>query len=113
MVVWLCVVVRRLSVLDAITSAQQKLKLFSKVPNHGLVLYTGTVQTEEGKEKRMAIAFEPLKPINKSFYLCDSKFHTEVGHPRRHEGEGGQGRVLWGCWNRETSRASRCPKRRL
>lgn len=70
----------RLSVLDAITSAQQRLKLFSKVPQNGLVLYTGTVQTEEGKEKRMAIAFEPLKPINKSFYLCDSKFHTEVPH---------------------------------
>jgi peptide chain release factor subunit 1 len=65
-------------VLDAITSAQQRLKLFTRVPVNGLVLYCGTVQTDEGKEKRVAIAFEPLKPLNRSFYLCDSKFHTEV-----------------------------------
>jgi peptide chain release factor subunit 1 len=47
-------------VLEAITSAQQKLKLYNKVPPNGLVLYTGTVVT------------------NASFYLCDNKFHTEA-----------------------------------
>ena len=31
----------RQSVLGAITSAQQRLKLYSKVPPNGLVLYTG------------------------------------------------------------------------
>lgn len=35
--------------------------------------------TEEGKEKKVNIDFEPFKPINTSLYLCDNKFHTEVG----------------------------------
>ncbi|VEU19741.1 DEKNAAC100157 [Brettanomyces naardenensis] len=69
--------VNRLSVLSAITSTQQKLKLYSNVPKNGLVLYCGEVITEEGKEKKLTIAFEPFKPINTSLYLCDNKFHTE------------------------------------
>ncbi|CAI9091393.1 OLC1v1026416C1 [Oldenlandia corymbosa var. corymbosa] len=69
--------VNRQSVLAAITSAQQKLKLYNKVPPNGLVLYTGTVVTEDGKEKKVTFAFEPFKPINASLYLCDNKFHTE------------------------------------
>ncbi|GAQ88393.1 eukaryotic petide chain release factor eRF subunit 1 [Klebsormidium nitens] len=69
--------VNRLSVLAAITSAQQKLKLFTRVPANGLVIYTGTVMTDDGKEKKMSMAIEPFKPINISLYLCDSKFHTE------------------------------------
>mmetsp|Transcript_21892 Transcript_21892/g.65636 ORF Transcript_21892/g.65636 Transcript_21892/m.65636 type:complete len:329 (-) Transcript_21892:112-1098(-) len=34
--------------------------------------------TEEGKERRVNIDFEPFKPINTSLYLCDNKFHTEA-----------------------------------
>ena len=70
--------VNRQSVLGAITSAQQRLKLYTKVPNNGLVLYTGTVMTDDGKEKKLNIDFEPFKPINTSLYLCDNKFHTEA-----------------------------------
>ena len=70
--------VNRLSVLAAITSTQQKLKLYNKVPDNGLVIYCGSVITEEGKEKKVNIDFEPFKPINTSLYLCDNKFHTEV-----------------------------------
>src|SRR4029434_9701117 len=44
----------------------------------GLVVYCGTIVTEEGKEKKVNIDFEPFKPINTSLYLCDNKFHTEV-----------------------------------
>lgn len=69
--------VNRLSVLAAITSTQQKLKLYNKVPPNGLVIYCGTVLTEEGKEKKVNIDFEPHKPVNTSLYLCDSRFHTE------------------------------------
>ncbi len=69
--------VNRLSVLDAITSTQQRLKLYNKVPDNGLVIYCGTILTDEGKEKRVTIDFEPFKPINTSLYLCDNKFHTE------------------------------------
>ena len=69
--------VNRQSVLGAITSAQQRLKLYNKVPPNGLVLYTGTIVTEDGKDKKVTIDFEPFKPINASLYLCDNKFHTE------------------------------------
>jgi len=69
--------VNRLSVLSAITSTQQRLKLYSKCPANGLVLYCGTVITEDGKERKVNIDFEPFKPINTSLYLCDNKFHTE------------------------------------
>jgi len=70
--------VNRLSVLGAITSAQQRLKLYNKIPPNGLVVYCGTVLTDEGKEKKLNIDFEPFKPINTSLYLCDNKFHTEA-----------------------------------
>ncbi|THH09994.1 hypothetical protein EW145_g1635 [Phellinidium pouzarii] len=48
--------VNRQSVLAAITSTQQRLKLYNRVPPNGLVLF----------------------PINTSLYLCDNKFHTEA-----------------------------------
>eukprot|EP00958_Prasinococcus_capsulatus_P011636 scaffold1156_cov394-Prasinococcus_capsulatus_cf.AAC.24 len=78
--------VNRQSVLGAITSAQQRLKLYNRerllcerrVPDNGLVLYTGTIVTEDGKEKKVNMDFEPFKPINTSLYLCDNKFHTEA-----------------------------------
>ena len=70
--------VNRLSVLGAITSVQHRLKLYTKVPPMGLVIYCGTIVTEEGKEKKVNIDFEPFKSINTSLYLCDNKFHTEA-----------------------------------
>ncbi|KAM0705360.1 hypothetical protein Q7P35_008150 [Cladosporium inversicolor] len=70
--------VNRLSVLSAITSTQQRLKLYSKVPPNGLVVYCGEIITSEGKERKINIDFEPFKPINTSLYLCDNKFHTEA-----------------------------------
>jgi peptide chain release factor subunit 1 len=70
--------VNRLSVLGAITSVQQRLKLYNRVPMKGLVIYCGTIITAEGKDKKISIDFEPFKPINTSLYLCDNKFHTEA-----------------------------------
>ena len=43
------------------------------VPPNGLVIYCGTIVTDEGKEKKVNIDFEPFKPINTSLYLCDNK----------------------------------------
>lgn len=43
------------------------------MPNNGLVLYCGTIETNDGKEKSVTIDFEPFKPINTSLYLCDNK----------------------------------------
>jgi peptide chain release factor subunit 1 len=60
--------VNRLSVLSAITSTQQKLKLYNRVPDNGLCVFVGTVLNEEGKEKKISFALEPFKPINT--YVC-------------------------------------------
>lgn len=91
--------VNRLSVLGAIVSVQNRLKLYNRglnvvlspcvatvalitlwflVPPNGLIIYCGTVITDEGKEKKVNFDFEPFQPINTSLYLCDNKFHTEV-----------------------------------
>jgi peptide chain release factor subunit 1 len=69
--------VMRLSVLSAITSVRERLKRYNKVPPNGLVIYCGTVMSEDGKERKVSIPFEPFKPINTSLYLCDNKFHVE------------------------------------
>ncbi|KAI8617784.1 peptide chain release factor eRF1/aRF1 [Chytriomyces sp. MP71] len=69
--------VNRLSVLSAITSTQQRLKLYTRCPPNGLVIYCGTILTADGKEKQVTIDLEPFKPINTSLYMCDNKFHVE------------------------------------
>merc|ERR1719183_1678183 len=70
--------VNRLSVLSAITSTQQRLKLYNRTPPNGLILFCGEVLTEDGKEKKLTVDFEPFKPIHTSMYMCDNKFHTEA-----------------------------------
>jgi peptide chain release factor subunit 1 len=70
--------VNRLSVLSAITSGQQRLKLYNRCPPNGLVIYCGEVMTDDGKVKKVSIDFEPFRPINTSLYMCDNKFHTEA-----------------------------------
>jgi len=69
--------VNRLSVCGAIASTQQRLKCYNRTPPNGLVIYCGEIITEEGKEKKVTIDFEPFRPINTSLYLCDNRFHTE------------------------------------
>jgi len=69
--------VNRLSVLSAITSAQAKLKTFSKNPPNGLAIFVGTVLLDSNKEKKISQAIEPIKPVNTSLYMCDSRFHVE------------------------------------
>merc|ERR1719394_1622982 len=69
--------VNRLSVLSAITSTQQRLKMYNRTPKNGLIVYCGEIVTEDGKEKKLTIDFEPFKPISTTMYLCDNKFHTE------------------------------------
>ncbi len=85
-----------LFILAAITSTHQRLKLYNRVPPNGLVLFVGTILTDNGKERKVTFDFEPHKPINtyvpqcslfgmtcercwpRSLYLCDNKFHTEA-----------------------------------
>nr|DAD39131.1 TPA_asm: hypothetical protein HUJ06_013454 [Nelumbo nucifera] len=60
------------------SNIQNRLELHNKVPPNGLVLCAGTIVTEDGIEKKVAIDFEPFKPVNASLYLYDNKFHTEA-----------------------------------
>lgn len=66
--------VNRLSVLSAIVSTQQKLKLYNRVPKNGLIIYCG--KTISGKQINVDLI--PYKEINTSLYMCDNKFHTDV-----------------------------------
>jgi len=69
--------VNRQSVLDAISSTQNRLKLYNKIPDTGLVIYCGTILTDDNKEKLVNIDIVPHKAINTSLYKCDNKFHTK------------------------------------
>ena len=72
--------VNRLSVLSAITSTQQTLKGYKQTPDNGLVIFCGTVETENGDQKKVNINFEPFKPLISKKYVCDNTFHTEDLH---------------------------------
>lgn len=62
----------------AITSTQQKLKLYKNVPTNGLILFCGEIEAEEGKgAKKITIDIEPFKPIIASAYKCQPSFYTE------------------------------------
>lgn len=67
----------RLAVLSAITSTQQKIKTFNKVPPNGLAIFCGIVMVD-GKEKKLTIDMEPYKPVTRSLYMCDKTFHLEI-----------------------------------
>jgi len=70
--------VNRQSVEAAITSTRERLKLYPKTPRNGLVIYCGTVLSEDGRsEKKYTIDFEPFKPINRSLYYCGERFDVE------------------------------------
>ncbi len=69
--------VNRLAVLSAITSAQNKLKLYKTIPKNGLIILSGTILDEQDKERKISLAFEPPRPLVKFVYLCDNTFHLE------------------------------------
>jgi peptide chain release factor subunit 1 len=72
--------VTRKNVLDAITKAQQKLKLFKDPGVKGIVIFTGALPQEgggPGTERMEAYVIVPPEPIKIFLYRCDSRFHTE------------------------------------
>ncbi|KAG5083084.1 hypothetical protein JHK84_053122 [Glycine max] len=99
----------------AITSAQQRLKLYNKVPPNVLVLYTGTIVTEDGKEKKEALN-ELLESDDKFGFIImdgnDTLFGTLTGNtrevlhkftvdlPKKH-GRGGQSALCFACLRME------------
>ncbi|UCH31145.1 MAG: peptide chain release factor 1 [Candidatus Bathyarchaeota archaeon] len=68
----------RNNVQDAITKVQQRLKLFKKVPEKGLVIFSGAIpQNGPGSERMETYVLTPPEPISVNLYRCDSRFHTE------------------------------------
>lgn len=68
----------RQSVITAITSAREKLKLYKNIPTNGLVIFCGVILKEDGHtEKKIKHAFEPFRPINVFCYRCQNSFETE------------------------------------
>lgn len=68
----------RITVVDAQNSARERLKLYQRAPDNGLVLFCGKIMDEGATtEKKLICDFEPFKPINLSIYSCDSKFYLE------------------------------------
>jgi len=68
----------RQSVLSAITSTREKLKLYRFVPPNGLVIFCGQIMMDDGKsEKKITYDFEPFKPVNVFTYKCQNSFVTE------------------------------------
>ena len=70
--------VNKLSVLSAITSVLQRLKAYNRVPTNGLIIYSGTVIMDDNKEKKITMDIEPFKPVSRTLYMCDNKFHTDA-----------------------------------
>jgi peptide chain release factor subunit 1 len=66
----------RQSVMSAISSAQQKLKLFSKTPANGLALFCGEAIAPDGGEKFVNIDLIPQTPIKRAIYMCHHSFHV-------------------------------------
>lgn len=68
----------RSNVQDAITKTQQRLKLFKKIPEKGLVIFSGAIpQNGPGSERNETYVLTPPEPISINLYRCDSRFHTE------------------------------------
>jgi peptide chain release factor subunit 1 len=76
--------VNRLAVLNCLTSVKQILKTLKSLPKNGYIIFVGEVldSTLSGadKIKKIKIEFTPPKPLTKSLYMCDNKFHTENLH---------------------------------
>ncbi len=71
--------ITRHHVQEALRSIIQRLKLFNKAPEKGLILFGGYVDTGiQGEEKMEIYLLEPPKPISVYLYRCDSRFHTEI-----------------------------------
>ncbi len=68
----------RTNVQDAITKTRQRLRLIRKVPENGLVIFSGAIpQNGPGSERNETYVLTPPEPVTINLYRCDSRFHTE------------------------------------
>ena len=66
----------RQNVLSALDTIKQMIKLITKVPDNGIVLFVGTIS--KGIQDRMEVYIvEPPEPLTTYRYRCDSEFMLE------------------------------------
>lgn len=66
----------RTNVISGLEAILNRLKLYRKPPEHGMVIFSGMV-TIDGKEKHITEILEPPEPVPLYKYHCDSKFYLE------------------------------------
>ncbi|MEM0052900.1 MAG: peptide chain release factor aRF-1 [Nitrososphaeria archaeon] len=65
-------------VQDALVKTMQRLKLYKKTPENGLVIFCGALPTNGlGSETVFLYEIVPIKPVQTYLYRCDDHFHTE------------------------------------
>ncbi len=69
----------RKNVQSAIESIIQRLKLYKKIPENGLVIFCGAIPRgkDRGTEKLEIYVIEPPEPVRSFTYLCSHEFHLE------------------------------------
>ncbi len=68
----------RKNVQSAIEVIMQRIRMFSKPPEKGLVLFVGMIpKGGPGTEKMETVVFEPPEEIQTYWYICDSTFFLE------------------------------------
>jgi peptide chain release factor subunit 1 len=66
----------RTNVINGLEAILNRLKLYRKPPEHGMVILSGLV-TIDGREKHITEIIEPPEPVPLYKYHCDSKFYLE------------------------------------
>ncbi len=66
----------RVNVKAGLEAILQRLKMFKKPPEHGMVIVSGVVEID-GKEKHITEIIVPPEPVPLYKYHCDSKFYLD------------------------------------
>ena len=74
--------VTRTHVVDSLSKVTQRLKLYKKTPERGLVIFCGSLPREEGgplgSEVVKIFEIDPPKDLKTFLYRCDDHFHVDI-----------------------------------
>lgn len=72
----------RSHVVDSLGKVIQRLKLYKKTPERGLVMFCGALPPEEGGQLGSEVVkvweIDPPKDLNQYLYRCDDHFHVDI-----------------------------------
>ena len=72
----------RSHVTDSLAKVVQRLKLYKKTPERGLVVFCGALPPEEGgpigSEVLQIYEIDPIKDLKQYLYRCDDHFHVDI-----------------------------------